>query len=53
MASVHLRPAPQALRTVETVVVVVAALYFGRPILVPLALALLVTFLDARLLTAH
>jgi predicted PurR-regulated permease PerM len=45
MASVDTSQPTRLLRTLEAVVVVVAALYFGRPLLVPLALALLLTFL--------
>ena len=45
MASVASSPQLRLLRTLEAVVVIVAALYFGQPILVPLALAVLLTFL--------
>ncbi len=45
MASADSQPTGRAVRVLEGVVLVVAALYFGRPVLVPLALALLFSFL--------
>ena len=52
MATAESAQTTRVVRTLEGVVVVVAALYFARPILVPLALAFLISFLLSPAVTA-